>query len=73
MNNSNILDREELPEEKDSVSGMVFYARKCARDAGTFLAEKTDEGIIKFALSYLGANIDDAIESGLAETGNILQ
>lgn len=57
----------------DDNKSMLVYVRKCASESGEDLANKSDGEIILFALSYLGANIDEAIEAGLTEVGNILQ
>lgn len=54
----------------DDKKTLVEYVRKCAIESNADLTNKTDEQIVTFALSYLGANIEDAIEAGLTEVGN---
>ena len=47
---------------------LVGYVRSAAKEDDIDLSNKTDEEIENFALAFLGANIEDAILAGLAET-----
>jgi len=61
------IEFEEVDDDGKSHGGLVTYVRECARNAGSDLSGKTDDEIIRFALSYLGANIEDAVISGLTQ------
>ena len=49
---------------KEGISS-VKYVRAMAKNAGVDLSKKWDNTIINFALNYVGANIEDAVISGL--------
>jgi hypothetical protein len=54
----------------DDKKSMLAYVRTMAKNANGYLDDKTDEEIILFGLSYLGANIQDARLSGLELAGS---